>query len=381
LGLLARLPYAMGPLGTLLLVQAATGSYGFAGTAAGAQSLATGGGGIAVGRAVERFGLRRLGALTAVLNATALVALIASATIGNRPLMLIVATLVGLCQAQVGALTRIHWSHRATNTPQLLPTALSYESAVDETSFIVGPAIVGLLATVAPSAPAAGGAVLLLSAALPLAARYAETPTQPGGDNPAKPPLPVAGLAAMALAMAFIGTIFGVLQTGVTAYAKHTGAPGTAGVLYAGLGVASALAGVAYAWLPASFEPRTRYRVFAAALLGGMLLLAFGAGMLTLPVAIVLTGATIAPYMISVYALTGQLAAGRIATGMTAVGAGGPIGTAAGQALAGALVDRHGYHSAFLLAPLVALLALLLACVRNPMARNRSEAPGHPELA
>lgn len=46
---------------------------------------------------------------------------------------------------------------------------------------------------------------------------------------------------------------------------------------------------------------------------------------------------------------------------MTVVCAGGPLGTAGGQALAGTLVDNHGHRAAFVLAPALAGLALLLA--------------------
>lgn len=104
-GFLARLPYAMSSLTTLMLLQSATGSYGFAGAAAGAQSLATGAGGLVVGRLTERAGLRRIGALTAVANAAALTALVAATHLG-RPVMAGAAIATGLAQAQVGALIR-----------------------------------------------------------------------------------------------------------------------------------------------------------------------------------------------------------------------------------------------------------------------------------
>src|SRR5689334_8538404 len=83
LGLLARLPYTITSLATLLLLQAASGDYGFAGAAAAAQSLAIGGGGILMGRFAERFGARRVGVAAAVVNALALLALIASTQAGR----------------------------------------------------------------------------------------------------------------------------------------------------------------------------------------------------------------------------------------------------------------------------------------------------------
>ncbi|MFI6542716.1 hypothetical protein ACIBO9_05670 [Streptomyces prunicolor] len=80
LGFLARLPYATSSLATLVLVQAASGSYAFAGLAAAAQ---------------------------------------------------------GCVNALGGPLVRVHWSRllRTRDRPDLLPTALSYEATVEEISF------------------------------------------------------------------------------------------------------------------------------------------------------------------------------------------------------------------------------------------------------
>ncbi|MFI7335823.1 TlpA family protein disulfide reductase [Micromonospora aurantiaca (nom. illeg.)] len=62
--------------------------------------------------------------------------------------------------------------------------------------------------------------------------------------------------------------------------------------------------------------------------------------------------------MITIYALTEQLAPARVAATMTTVCVAGPIGTAAGQALAALLVDRSGRPAALTLAPLLATLAV-----------------------
>ncbi len=352
---LARLPYAMAPLGTLILVRSATGSYAFAGVAAGAQNLATSAGAVVFGWLTERYGLRRPGTLAAVLNAAALGGLVAAGQAG-RVAMFLAAVAVGLTQAQVGPLIRTHWSHLA-GSERFMASALAYEAAADEAGFIVGPAAVGLLAAVGPAVPPAAAAGLLLVAALPLAGRYAESPAGVRRDPTARLPLPAVRLAGLAVAMGLMGAIFGVLQTGVTAAAS----PGAAGLLYAELGVGSALAGLACGWLPARFGGHARYRVFAAGLVLGMSLIALSGTLLPLPVAVLLAGATVAPYMISVYALTERLAAGRVAAAMTVVGAGGPVGTALGQVIAGALTDRAGYRAAFALAPVLAGLASALS--------------------
>ncbi|HST80216.1 MAG TPA: MFS transporter [Kineosporiaceae bacterium] len=374
LGFLARLPYAMLPLGTLLLIQAATGSYTFAGVAAGSLSLAMALGGLVVGRLAERFGPRPVGALAAILNAGAIIGLIAATQVG-RVAMLIAAILIGLVQPQVGPLVRAHWSHVARSTAEpaeFMSTALSYEAAVEETSFIVGPALVGGLAAVhteieAAAALAAGAALLVLAAA-PFALLYHGRAARPGSPGAVRAPLPAVRLALLVVAMVLMGAIFGALQIAISAAAKESGHPGAAGLLYAELGIGSAVAGVAYAWLSPRWGLHARYLTFAAALWVGMVTLALNGTLLPLPVAAALAGVTIAPYMISIYALTERLAPARVATAMTVLCAGGPVGTAIGQALAGVLTQEYGQRAAFALPPVIATLAVLLAAGTRPPA-------------
>ena len=347
-GFFARLPYAMAPLASLILVQNATGSFTFAGLAGAAQSVAMAASGPAIGVLADRFGHRRIGVTTALANIAALLGLSAST---DRTAILIMAVLAGLTQPQVGPLVRVYWSRQVGS--DLLPTALAYEAAADEASFVVGPALVGLLTPLGPSVALLVTVGLLSVATLPFALR------QPGPRVVREPQcegrLPFGPLGAMVLAMAAIGAIFGIVQTGVTAYAPHS-----AGLIYAEFGVGSAVAGAACAWLPRRFTPRRRYVVFAGTLVAGMLALVA----LPVPIGVAVASVTVAPYMICLYGLTERLGApGQAATIMTILCAGGPLGTAAGRAVAGRLADLHGVAGAFAAAPVVAGAGFLLAVV------------------
>ncbi len=72
LGILARLPYATSSLATLVLVQAASGSYAFAGLAAADQGIANALGAPIAGTLADRYGHRRVGTLPALASAAAL---------------------------------------------------------------------------------------------------------------------------------------------------------------------------------------------------------------------------------------------------------------------------------------------------------------------
>jgi MFS family permease len=360
LGLIARLPYAITPLATLGLLHSATGSYTFAGAAAAAQSLATAAGGIGVGVLADRIGPRTVGVVTAITHAACAASLVV-ATRFDRPVMAVTAITVGLTQPAVGPLARVHWARllRSTGRPGLLPTALSYETAADELGFVAGPVLAGLLTgAVGPVAPLVAVVLLTAGAAAPFALHYVRTAPSHRSAAPRRPRL--GPLAAMVVAAAALGAVFGAVQTGVTSYAAERAEPGSAGLLYALLAVGSAIAGVGYAWVPARIGAGLRYLLATVGLLLGTAGLAVGHA--DLPVAIALAGVTIAPYMISAYALTERLSGGRgTATALMVVNAGGPVGTAVAQTVAGRAADAGGSAAAFLVAPAAATVALLVA--------------------
>jgi MFS family permease len=363
LGFLARLPYATSALSTLILLQAATHDYAFAGLAGAAQSVAVAVGGPLVGALADRYGHRSVGVVAATTNFAAWAALLAAAH-GSRGSMLAAAAFVGLTQPQVGPFVRVHWSRlvRSRAEHHLLPAALSYEASADELSFVAGPALVGLLAAVGPLAPAVTTMALLATSTVPFSLIHA-TRTRHRTSGPLnKPRLPRRPLAVVFLAMVAMGAIFGAVQTAVTVYAHTIDRPGASGLVYAEFGIGSALAGAACGWLPQRFSLRARYVSFAAALFAGMLVLFVGARLVSVPAAVAVASFTVAPYMISLYALTDRLApAERAAAAMTILCAGGPLGTAAGQALSGRLAETRGVDGALLVVLVVATGALLLA--------------------
>ncbi|MFC0437814.1 MFS transporter [Kutzneria buriramensis] len=329
LGVMARLPYAMLPLATLLWLRAGGVGFTQAGEIAAAQSVAIAAGGLIVGRMADRHGPRRVGVVTALLNATAV-----GVMLGTSPhdwAAWPMTALVGLTQPQVGPLVRVHWTLRR---PDLLPVALSFEAAADELSFILGPILAGLPVML----------MLLVGAAFPFALRY-DAGRPAGQAAGAVRWLPI---AALVVAMASVGAIFGAVQTGGTAH-------GSAGPLYALLGVGSGIGGLISGWISL---PR---RVSGAVLMVGMTVVAAGAyGVVPLPAAMILGGATIAPYMVKLFLAAERFAAGRVGTVIAVLSAGGPVGTAVGQGIAGRLTDQFGAAGAFSVVPVAALICVLI---------------------
>jgi uncharacterized membrane protein YeaQ/YmgE (transglycosylase-associated protein family) len=75
--------------------------------------------------------------------------------------------------------------------------------------------------------------------------------------------------------------------------------------------------------------------------------------------------------MISIYALTERLAPARVVITMTVLAAGGPIGTAIGQTVAGTFTTDGAPLAGVQLTPIIAGIAVLLTLATRLLDANR----------
>jgi len=374
---LARLPLAMSQLGTLLLVSGATGSYGLGGLSAGALAVANAIGAPFAGSLADRLGQRHVVLVQSLAGAASLTLLVALVHGGAADAAVVgAAALAGLTMPQVGPLARVRWRPITARTGaqqrRLVDVAFSYEGAADEASFAVGPALVGLgVVAISPS-----GALLLAAAMLAaFGTAFALHPTarKVRGEGASLPTgrLVTPVLLVLVGAQLLIGTLFGATQTGTTVLATDVGQPGLAGLVHAMLGLGSALAGIATAFIPERFGPERRILVAAGALLVLSVPLLFVNGLLGLIAAVAVLGCAVAPFMIGVFTLAERVVTpGRVATAMTVLASATGLGYAVGSTIAGRLADEHGYTAAF--AVTVSAMACALALVSLSQRRLRA---------
>jgi len=394
LGLFARLPLAMLTVGTLTLVTSVSGSYATGGTAAGAVGIGSAIGAPVLGALADRRGQRPVLLVAAIVNALAVLALIAAAYAGASggafPVAVLAAAAVsGASCPQVGPLARVRWmaltsrGSREANAKDL-DTALSYESTADELTFVLGPALVGILASlVAPWLPLALAAALTLTLVPAFAVHrtHRAVPIHRGGpatsvgrpNRAAAPRIPPAA-ALPVLAMVCMGTFFGSTQTALSSFSAGFATSEVAGLLYAVMGVSSAAAALSVAYWPQRISVSWRWLAGAALMAALSLLLLVPSSAAGMVLVLLVLGIPVGPVMVTVFAMGGLLApAGRLGTVMTALASGIVAGTAVGSAVAGQLAQAQGYALAFIV-PVGAATALVLLGAASAVVLRRTQA-------
>ncbi len=376
----------MSQMGTLLLVSDATGRYALGGAAAGVLAVANAVGAPLWGTLADRHGQRITVLVQSLAGTASLVGLVLVVEADRAPWVAVVLSgVAGFFIPQVGPLARVRWRPIAEDAANerrgdprayrrtIVDAAFSYEGAADEASFVLGPALIGVLAFVAePAAALVLGAGLLgvFGSAFALHPTAALTKVDRDAVE-ADGRLVTAAFVVLVLAQAWVGVLFGSVQTGTTALTTAAGEPGVAGLIHAVLGVGSVAAGLMMAAVPERIGYATR-SVWAASgllVLAAPLLLVDTIGQLVLVV--LFLGCAVAPYMISNFALAGQIVPEhRVGAAMTLLAGATGIGYALGSSVAGRLADAHGHTGAFVVPVATAGLAVVTALAGQRLSRR-----------
>lgn len=379
LSFFARLPVAMSQFGSVLLVAETSGSLATAGIVGGTLSAGQVVFGPVLGRLADRHGQRPVVLCAAAVNAVATVGLVAGALGGLATVPLAaIGAVTGASVPLIGPLARtrsVALAHRAKSDESVVGAVHSLEGTLDEISFVFGPALVGLAALVAHPAVALGGAATLVAvfgAAYALHPTAAVTAGSPARERGARVRVRQPRVVhAVRGSLALQGAMFGACQAGIASLTAQLGVPGQAGVVYAMMGVVSAVTGLALGALPARFGLRMRWRAATAAALVLSTPLLFTDSLLPLYVVVTVLGAAYAPHLITAFALTERVVEpARLAESMAFAASSLVAGQAAALAVSGRLAEAYGPAGAFAVAVGAAALCLTLALVTTvPSAR------------
>lgn len=251
---IARLPFAMMVVGVLTVVVSARGSLSLGGLTSAAVGIGTAVVGPLLGAAADRFGQRPVLVVLAVLNAALLaVFIVVVYSDAGESLLLLSAFAVGATAPQVAPMSR---SRLVTIIDDRMPEAgrakttsatMSYESAADETVFVLGPFLVGILASlITPWAPLALASALILifvgAFALHPTGRHVSAARGADGSAPSRvAELFRPALLVVVLGIFGVGFFFGATLTSLTSFMADRGDAERAGLLYGVMGIGSAL--------------------------------------------------------------------------------------------------------------------------------------------
>ncbi|MGH3344565.1 MAG: MFS transporter [Carbonactinosporaceae bacterium] len=390
-GFVARMPISMVGLGIVLLVSAVTGEYGLAGalsaTFAFTQAMVS----PQVARLVDRLGQARVTVPALAVFAAGLIWLLVLVEAGAPSWTLFASTAVaGAAMPPVGSLVRARWSH-ALRDSRRVHTAYSFESAVDELIFVVGPVLVTVLATqVGRLAGLLAVLVLAVGGTLAFAAhRVSEPPPSGMGHREDGFVLADPGLRVVFGSFIALGGFFGSFEVIVVAFASEQGLRVLSGVVLALYALGSFLAGLAYGTIRFRAPLHRRFRTASAFMALSVLPLLAVGRLGNLPVLAVLAlvaGFSASPLLIGGFALVERLApAARLTEGLTWAVTGVVLGVTAGASVSGWAIDRLGAGPAFAVPVVSGVTTALVAFAGTrwlgPRGPGREEEHGSADVA
>jgi hypothetical protein len=384
IGWYARLPMSMTGIGLVLLVSAASGSYGLAGSVAATCVVATAATSPLQARLVDRYGQGRVIPLLAVVNAASMGGVIVAVQAGARsPVPQILAAVGGATGPLIGSFVRARWTHLLEGRPEL-HTAFALEALIDELVFMIGPPLITLLATaISPAAGLVAAVLAGLSGALLLAVqRRTEPPAHPvrTGEG-TKLPLGWSSLGPLVAASAGLGVLFGSAEVVVVAVASEAGQRVLSGVLLGVWATGSMLAALIIGTLRLRTPPHVRLRLSAAVLALTLVPMPFIGHLGALGVVMFLAGFAISPTLVAMMAVIERtVPTSRLTEGMAWTHTGVAAGIAAGAAVAGVVVDAFGGRSGFFV-PLVAGVVAALVTLAGRAPGPRFPSPEDASLA
>jgi MFS family permease len=381
-GFVARLPISMQSLGIVLLVAAARGSYGLAGGVSATFLIAGAALAPVLGRLTDRLGQSRVLFAAVAVHTVGLGSLIVLALAATPAWTLFAAAAVaGGSYAQPGSLVRARWSHLLAGTP-LLPTALSWESVVDEVIFVVGPVLVTALATgFAPAVGLLAAYGFTLAGCVALAVqRRTQPPPHPveagAGAGVGRPALLLPGVPVLIAAAVGLGSIFGSVEVATVAFTAERGQPAAAGVVLALLAGGSLVAGLWYGTVVWRAPVHRRFVLGVLLLAAATVPLPFAPGVVALAVFVFVGGFAISPALIAGFALLDRLVPRRARTeGLAWFSTGIGVGLAVSSSVAGQVVDAASGRAALGVTVAAGVLSAALVLLGARRLRPRAE-PG-----
>ncbi|WP_345565604.1 MFS transporter [Streptomyces plumbiresistens] len=369
--LLARLPMGMFSVSAVVMIAGTRDSYALAGAVTATGLAATAVVAPWTARLVDRYGQARIAVPATLLAALGSLALLLCVRHDAPAWTLFVSYAATATTPNLGGMSRARWAHLLKTEPDALHTANSFEQAVDELCFMLGPVLAAFLCmTFFPEAGTLVGVVLLVTGMLLFAAqRSTEPPVAKRSPKRATTPFRAAGMPPLLAVCLAMGVVFGAMEVVTIAYADARGHPSAAGAVLGLQAAGSCAAGLLYGAVRPAGSAASRYPWCIAAMTAlltlPLLATALTGSLLVLAGALLVAGMATAPTMVTGMTLVQERTPeGRVNEGMTLAVTGLLGGIAAGSALGGWLAEHASATAGFGVPVTAAAVALLITLAR-----------------
>ncbi|HKD88343.1 MAG TPA: MFS transporter [Streptosporangiaceae bacterium] len=387
-GMIGRAPMSMFGLGTVLLVAASTGRYGLAGLVSGAGSIGYAACAPQIARLADRFGQHRvLRPLIAFFGIACVVFVTCAELKAPAWILMITGCLAGSSMPSLGSMVRARWS-ALLRDPAAIHAAFALESVIDEMTFVIGPALVTVLATAVPPAGVLVCMMLSVGGTLFFAAqRQTEPPVRPrsresgadetgasshsasqqGGASESEPAsprrragrLPAPGLLTMVPLYLFVGTMFASIDLSTVDFAQQHGHKPLAGFILGTYALGSAIGGLWYGSRHWRAPLERRFLLTLVLTVAGVATFWTQPSLISLDAGVLVAGLTISPTLIAGYGLIERQAPGtRRTEAMTWLSSSIAVGVAAGSSICGRIIDTAGPRWGYGFAATIGVIAV-----------------------
>ena len=362
-GILGRVPMAMNTVAIVFLVSDVRDSFALAGLTSAFYTLAGAVVSPRIGKLADRFGTRPILIPVTLVNALATLGLlyfIDHSTIG----LFVLSAICGATFPSFGSYTRTRWS-RSIKDEKELSSALSLESVIDETAFVVGPALAGFLFALHGSrSPLLAGIVFVLIGGIGLAI----TSTDHGGftqvvDDHSRGILSIPYVKSLLLSLVAMGLLFGSNFVVIIAVADQGGRASDGGLWVGLYPLGSAISGLIYGFIHWKISSTVRYTVSLAVMTVCTSGILFFQDLDTIAFWIIVSGIAIGPALISANAFLKELVPlSRLNESFAFLGAAISIGITIGSTLSGVIVEEFDGWKGFYFMTGATALATVISC-------------------
>ncbi|QPK94078.1 MFS transporter [Actinomyces sp. zg-332] len=376
-GFITRFPMSMVNISIILLISTLYKSYSIAGQVAAVTTVAYAIFVPWLSRLVDRYGQRKVMLPAILISSLNLLLLAFSAMFLLSPWVLnLFSAIAGASSGSIGALIRSRWAKTVQN-PKQLHTAYALESAVDEVVYVIGPIIATVLTTsVYPPAGLVVAVFFNITGGIWLFSQKSTEPKLVKLEKGVKQKslLRIKAISALAIIYLCAGTMFGLCDVVVVAFAEELGAKSYSGIVLAIFACGSMLGALIYGarhWA----QPIWKLLIVGIVLLGfGVSTFIFADNLIILSFAMFITGFTIAPTMTNVNNMVERVVPkNRLTEGFSWMSTSINIGVSSGAFAGGYLVDFGGSDLGFIATVIFAWIMVVIGFLVLPILRKASE--------